>query len=394
MDADEAWRTTEAAWAAAVPDISGTLADHDVRHSLAVLHGMTTAGGGMVAGATTSLPERFGESRNYDYRYAWVRDQCYAGQAAARAGDLTLLDAAVSFVGSRILADGPDLKPAYTTSGGPVPSEQKLGLAGYPGGTDKIGNWVNKQFQLDAFGEALLLLACAAQHDRLDQKGWKAVGAAVDVIRTRRGDPEAGIWELDDEVWTHSRLSCIAGLRAVARQTDHATGAEWTALADSILADTAETSLHPAGRWQRTPDDERVDSALLIPAIRGALPTDDPRTVATLDAALDELGGTGYMYRFRQGPGPLGDSEGAFLLTGFITAIALEQQGRHVDAGRWFERNRAARGTPGIFAEEYDVSQRQMRGNLPQAFVHALFVEAAVALAAEPSDGSREHRGH
>lgn len=385
VNADHAWRSTEAEWASAVPDVSGTLADHDVRHSLAVLHGLTSRGGGMVAGATTSLPERFGENRNYDYRYAWIRDQCYAGQAAARAGDLALLDDAVSFVAARIIADGENLKPAYTTSGGPVPSEEPVGLPGYPGGTDKVGNWVNQQFQLDAFGEALLLLACGAEHGRLGQTGWTAVAKAVEVIRARHGEPEAGIWELGDEVWTHSRLSCVAGLRAVARQTDHATGAEWTALADTILADAASSSVHPTGRWQRTPDDDRIDSSLLIPAIRGALPADDPRTVATLDAALSELGGTGYMYRFRQGAGPLGDSEGAFLLVGFVTAIALEAQGRHVDAARWFERNRAARGTPGIFAEEYDVSQRQMRGNLPQAFVHAMFVEAAVTLAADPT---------
>lgn len=386
IDADEAWRTTEASWSMIVPDVTGTLADEDVRHSLAVLHGLTTRGGGMVAGATMSLPERFGENRNYDYRYAWIRDQCYAGQAAASVGDFALLDDAVTFVTGRLLADGKDLKPAYTTDGGPVPDEEKLGLPGYPGGTDKIGNWVNQQFQLDALGEALLLLACTAGHDRLPPDGWKAVELAIEVIRAKQGQPEAGIWELDDQVWTHSRLSCVAGLRAIADHAGTGRGADWSALADTILADTAQSGLHPSGRWQRTPTDDRVDSALLIPAVRGALPADDPRTIATLDAVLDELGGTGFMYRFRQSPGPLGDSEGAFLLSGFMTALALHQQGRPVEAARWFERNRAARGTPGVFSEEYDVAQRQMRGNLPQAFVDALFIETASTLTRTPEE--------
>ena len=86
----------------------------------------------MVA-ATMSLPERAGQGRNYDYRYAWIRDQCYTGQAVAVAGPHPLLDDAVRFVTERLLADGPDLKPAYTVAGGAVPGERSLQLPGYPG---------------------------------------------------------------------------------------------------------------------------------------------------------------------------------------------------------------------------------------------------------------------
>ncbi|MBW4031963.1 MAG: glycoside hydrolase family 15 protein [Acidobacteria bacterium] len=381
LDADELWRTTEMAWDAVVPAVSGTLADDDVRHSLAILHGLTTHGGGMVAGATTSLPERFGGAKNYDYRYAWIRDQCYVGQAAALVGDLRLLDDAVAFVSSRILADGADLKPAYTTDGGPVPDERHLDLPGYPGGADKVGNWVNQQFQLDSLGEALLLFAAAARQERLDETGSAAVAAAVDVIRERYRTPDAGIWELEDELWTHSRLSCVAGLRKIASISTSSDASGWSVLADEILADIGTTSLHPTGRWKRAVSDDRVDSALLIPAVRGALPPSDPRTIATLESALAELGDSGYMYRFRMDGDAPSQEEGAFLLSGFMTSLALHQQGRHVEAARWFERNRAARGTPGVFSEEYDVGQRQMRGNLPQAFVHALFIEAAATLA-------------
>jgi hypothetical protein len=375
--ADLLWSQTTAAWEKAVPPIRGTVADRDARHAYTVLRGLTSRQGGMVAGATTSLPERAEQGRNYDYRYAWIRDQCYAGQAVGAAGPYPLLDEAVGFVSDRVLADGPSLKPAYTIGGGAVPDERTLDLAGYPGGADKTGNWVNGQFQLDALGEALTLFAAAAEHDHLDTGHWRAVEAAVAAITKRGNDPEAGIWELDDQQWAHSKLTCVAGLRAIAAHAPSNQGAAWEALADRILADVSATCLHPTGRWQRSPADDRVDAALLIPALRGALPAEDPRTRATLTAVLQELEHEGYVYRFRQDDRPLHEAEGAFLLCGFTTSLALHQQGRQIEAVRMFERNRAACGTPGLFAEEYDIGQRQLRGNLPQAFVHALLLESA-----------------
>jgi GH15 family glucan-1,4-alpha-glucosidase len=378
-EAESLWAATSSAWSS-TQKVSGTLADRDAEHAAAVLRGLTSAGGGMVAGATMALPEHYERGKNYDYRYAWIRDQCYAGQAAAVTGQLDLLDAAVQFVTARLLSDGDQLKPAYTVDGGPVPDEHSLDLPGYPGGSDKVGNWVNNQFQLDAFGEALLLFAAATRVDRLGTDQWVAAAHAADAIEGRHNQPDAGIWELDNQRWTHSRLSCVAGLRAIAGFAPAPLAARWSSLADSILAETSRTSLHPTGRWQRTPSDPRIDSALLIPAVRGALPADDPRTVATLNAALAELSQDGYMYRFREDDKPLGMSEGAFLLCGFVTSLALHQQGRDLDAARWFERNRAACGTPGIFAEEFSVQQRQLRGNLPQAFVHALLLESSQRL--------------
>ncbi|MET7360079.1 glycoside hydrolase family 15 protein [Streptomyces sp. NPDC005562] len=385
VDPDTAWAATEASWARACPKPPETLATRDAHHALAVLRGLTSSGGGMVAAATMCLPERSGAGRNYDYRYAWIRDQCYAGIAAAGAGATGLLDSAVGFVAGRLLQDGPELKPAYTVTGGPVPSEQTLDLPGYPGGTDKIGNWVNQQFQLDAFGEALQLLAAAGHVDRLDSDGWRAVQTGVSAVEQLWNRPDAGIWEIDDRPWTHSRLSCVAGLRAIAglpgagRQVSRL-----TSLADAILAETSRTCLHPDGHWKRSPDDPGVDAALLLPPVRGALPADDPRTLATLRAVRQELVRDEYVYRFRHDRRPLGEAEGAFLLCGFMMALAEHQQGHTDRALRLFERNRAACGPPGLFSEEYDIIQRQLRGNLPQAFVHALLLECAGRLTEDP----------
>jgi alpha,alpha-trehalase len=379
-DPDELWRQTASAWQAAVPEFPDCLTPRDTRQSYAVLRGLTSREGGMVAAATTSLPERAEAGRNYDYRYVWIRDQCYAGRAVSVERPDPLLDDAVRFVTHRLLEHGDRMAPAYTITGERVPDQRQLGLDGYPGGYDIVGNWVNGQFQLDAFGESLLLLATAARHDRLDSEGRNAAEVAAETIAKRWTEPDAGIWEIEPQAWTHSRLTAVAGLRALAGMDPTGKGGDWLKLADRILADTAAHATAPGGHWQRSPDDAGLDAALLLPPLRGALPADDPRTVATLAAYRDALTRDGYAYRFRQDDRPLGDAEGSFLLCGFVMALATHQQGNELEALGWFERTRLACGPPHLFSEEFDISQHQLRGNLPQAFVHALMVEASIRL--------------
>jgi GH15 family glucan-1,4-alpha-glucosidase len=382
LDAEQAWRVTEEGWRDQVPALDGGLTPPDARQSYAVLRGLTSRGGGTVAAATTSLPEHAESGRNYDYRYVWIRDQCYLGEAIAACGPHPLLDDSLAFVTARVLDRGDHLAPAYTATGRPVPRQRRLNLPGYPGGDDIVGNKVGKQFQLDAFGETLLLLACAAQYDRLEPDHWKAAEIAADAIARRWTGPDAGIWELDRRAWTHSRLTASAGLRAIARvRPGSPQASEWLTLADGIIADTSAHALHPDGRWQRAADDPAVDAALLLPPLRGAVPADDPRTVATLLACLDELTQDGFAYRFRHDSRPLADAEGSFLLCGFVTALALDQRDEQIEARGWYERTRAACGPPQLFSEEYDVQQHQMRGNLGQAFVHALMLECSARLA-------------
>ncbi len=385
VDADTAWRETEQAWLERVGDFGHTIAPRDAAHAYAVMRGMSSTGGGMVAAATTSLPERADEGRNYDYRYVWIRDQCYAGEAAASAGALELMDDSARFITARLAEHGTELRPAYTGRGTPIPDEQSLGLEGYPGGNAVAGNRVRYQFQLDVFGEILLLLAACAQHDHLDDDGWRAAEVAAAAILARWHEPDAGVWELEPaRDWTHSRLICAAGLRAIAAHTHVSRrSSRWLATADAIVADTSSRALHRSGRWQRAPDDQRVDAALLLVGLRGAVANDDPRSTATCSAVERELSDDLFCYRFRPDQRELGEAEGAFVLCGLWMALALEQQGRRLQAARWFERNRAACGPPGLLSEEFDVSQRQLRGNLPQAFAHALLLECAATLRGE-----------
>ena len=386
------------------PDCADLIAASDARQAYAVLTGLTSSTGAMAAAATTSVPERLESVRNYDYRYAWIRDQCYTGLAVAAHGPHPLLTGAVRFITERVLADGPDLMPAYTVSGDPLPGERTMAVRGYPGGSAaRTGNRVHGQFQLDAFGEVLQLLAAAARLGVDGPDTWRAAHVAADAIGKRWSEPDAGVWELAPPNWAHSRLSCVAGLRAIAQAAGPArpmargggngasrngasSGAgpdagEWSSLADQILA-SLHDSVHPSGRWQRAPGDPRADASLLLPVIRGAVPADDPRARATIAEVAAELADDGFVYRFRHDDRPLHRTEGAFLLCGFWMALTALVAGDEVAAVRWFERNRAACGPAGIYTEEFDVHQHQLRGNLPQAFVHAALLECAVRLPA------------
>jgi alpha,alpha-trehalase len=391
-DPDQAWAATEETWSDVVPDCDDLIAARDARHAYAVLRGLTASTGAMVAAATTSLPEHLEGGRNYDYRYAWIRDQCYAGLAVAAHGPHPLLDGTIRFITERAMADGPGLMPAYTVAGQPIPDERGLRLRGYPGGTARAGNRVTSQFQLDGLGESLELFAAAARLDLMAEENWQAAAITADAIKQRWSQPDAGIWELEDRHWTHSRLTCVSGLRSLAVATAQGPpggparrqAAGWSALADSLAAGLTG-AVHPSGRWQRSPEDGRVDAALLLPVIRGTLPADDPRNRATVRAVQDELTEDGFVYRFRHDARPLHKSEGAFLLCGFWMAQVAHCYGDPAEAARWFERSRAACGPAGLYTEEYDVHQRQLRGNLPQAFVHAGLLECAARLSAAPT---------
>ena len=299
----------------------------------------------MVAAATTSLPERLEASRNYDYRYAWIRDQCYTGLALAAHGPHPMLAGTVRFITERLLADGPGMMPGYTVAGEPIAGERRLRLRGFPGGGAKTGNWVRRQFQLDAFGETLSLLAAAAGHDMLGEEEWRAAEVAASAIEKRWREPDAGIWELDDRRWAHSRLACVSGLRAIAGAASpgaaslmsgggggHRLAARWSSLADAI-AGSLRDCVHPSGRWQRAPDDERLDAALLLPVIRGGFTGGDPRNAATIEAVRTELAADGFVYRFRHDARPLHEAEGAFLLCGFWMA-QVEHAARQPGRGR------------------------------------------------------------
>lgn len=379
-DPDRFWSETQNFWYQHVPGFEESAAPRDSRHAYAVLRGLTAPGGGMVAAATLGLPERAEHGKNYDYRYVWLRDQAYAGLAVSVLEPLPLLDEAVAFTTARVLENGDHLRPAYRLDGSLPPAENHLDLPGYPGGAVVTGNWVRGQFQLDSMGELLQLYAASGRHDHLSSDDDRAVATIVETITSRWTEPDAGIWELEDDWWTQSRLACVAGLRVAARDMPGTDTTRLLSLADAIMAETSKRGLGTDGAWKRAPGRAGVDASLLLAPVRGALPADDPRSRATLAAVTEQLGQDGYLYRYAADDRPLGSAEGAFLMCGFAMSLAQLADGNRVEAYRWFERQRAACGTPGLLSEEFDVRQRQLRGNLPQGFVHALLLEASQVL--------------
>ncbi|WP_323097439.1 glycoside hydrolase family 15 protein [Intrasporangium sp. YIM S08009] len=400
VEAPDAWRATERWWSEQVPAFEDVVGRRDARMAYAVLRGLTTSGGGMVAAPTLGLPERAEAGRNFDYRYVWLRDQAYAGLAVSVHEPLPLLPELVDVTTARILEHGHDLAPAYSVTGALPPEESTLDLPAYPGGADVVGNWVRGQFQLDTPGELLQLYASAARHDLLTAEDATAAETLVDVIAARWTQPDAGIWELDPDWWTHSRLACVGGLRRIAQHGPGALSDRADSLADAVLAETSRRCLSPGGAWLRRPGRPELDASLLLPGVRGALAPTDPRSLATIAAVEKDLSADGYLYRNRPDDRPLGEAEGAFLLCGFAMCLAHWGAGHEVEAFRWFERQRAAAGPAGLFAEEFDVEQHQLRGNLPQGFVHALLLECAQRLGGEPdrdpcgeSSGDPRHAG-
>ena len=342
VDPEHAWHATETAWSNAVPPFADSAAPEDTRRAYAVMRGLTAPGGGTVAATTLGLPERAEAGRNYDYRYVWLRDQAYVGIAAGVQQPLPLLDGAVAFATARVLEHGDRLAPAYRLDGRLPPREQTLDLPGYPGGRAAVGNWVRGQFQLDSLGEILQLYATSGRHDHLNADDNAAVNQAIELIKRHWREPDAGVWEVEQAWWTHSRLACVAGLRSIARNVDREQAVRVATLADQIMAETSRRCLADDGSWRQRPDRAGADAALLLPPVRGPVPARDPRSLATLDKVTRELVRDGYVYRYAVDDLPLREAEGAFLMCGF--ALSIAQRGRPGARGEQIVRTAAGGG--------------------------------------------------
>ena len=350
--------------------------------------------GGMVAAATTSLPERAEAGRNYDYRYVWIRDQCYAGQAVAAAGPHPLLDDAVRFITDRVLADGDQLAPAYTSTGDPVPDQRHPGPARLPRRhtTSSATGSTNNSNSTPSARPAAVRRRRPPRPD--GHRSWRAAEALaagdrrpLDGTRRRHlGNRQPAL----DPQPAHLRRR-TAGHRPARRRPRR------RRLADPRRQNRRRHRRHltaphrplatlPQRPRARTPHCCSHRSA-------GRCPPTTPAPSPPWTAYLRDLTVDGYAYRFRHDQRPLDEAEGSFTFCGFLVALALHQQHQPVDATAWFERTRSACGSPGLYSEEYDTTERQLRGNLPQAFVHALHLETAARISA-PHETDTGHHSH
>ncbi|HEY4376832.1 MAG TPA: glycoside hydrolase family 15 protein, partial [Acidimicrobiales bacterium] len=379
--------------------------DEAIQRSLVVLKGLTYAPtGGIVAAATTSLPEAIGGPRNWDYRYCWLRDATFTLMSLMQAGYEEEATAWRDWL-MRAVAGRPDeVQIMYGPTGEHRLTELELDwLPGYEGSTPvRVGNAAHGQFQLDVFGEVLDALhqARALDRGRNALYHWRLESNLVEVVAKCWSQPDDGLWEVRGgrRHFTHSKvMAWVAVDRAIRSAVDEGLDApldRWKALRDEIRAEVLAKGLDDKGRFVQSYGSTALDASLLMVPLVGFLPADDPRVVATVKGIQDELTDQGFVRRYdpSEADDGLAGSEGTFLMCTFWMADVLAMQGRTHEAREIFERLLALRNDVGLLAEQYDPTTKRMLGNFPQAFSHTALVQTAIALAQEDGKAPRAQR--
>jgi GH15 family glucan-1,4-alpha-glucosidase len=385
-----AWRD----WSERTADL-GTPEAAGVKRSALVLRALTyEPTGAVAAAATASLPEAPGGVRNWDYRYAWVRDSTFAARALADLGHEDEANRFRRFVERSSAGHAEDLRIAYGVGGERRIPELELDLDGYRGARPvRIGNNAGAQFQLDALG--LLVDLTYRWHQRghsPDDDHWRFLADLVDRAAEAWPEPDRGLWEWRGEPrhFVHSKVMCWAaldrGLRLARECLRKAPERRWERVRDEIREAVERDGVdQERGAFIQAFGHPRPDGALLLIPLVDFVPFDDPRMLATTDWIRDELGWGGLVRRYDEDDG-LPGREGAFLACSFWLAEALVRQGRADEARAAFDAALSTGNELGIFTEEHDPERGMATGNVPQALTHLSHISAALALADAPRD--------
>ena len=346
--------------------------------------------GAVVAAPTTSLPEVMGGRRNWDYRYAWIRDSSFSSRAFAAVGCVEEADRFRAFMLRSAAGHADDLQVLYGVGGERRLSGQTLDdLHGYRGSRPaRIGNDAIQQLQLDAYGEIVNLIW--RWHRRGHSPGdddWRFVVSLIDHAAERWQQPDSGIWEWPGkpEHFVHSKVLCWSaldrGIRLAKECMRRAPVRRWKGVRDEIR-DAIETRGFDQARGTFTQvfDRSEVDAALLLLPTVEFVAWNDERMLGTIDAVREDLdAGDGLLYRYRRRDG-LPGREGAFLCCSFWLVECLARGGRVAEARPIFDRVLARANDVGLFSEELDPGSGELLGNFPQALTHLAHIDAAVAL--------------
>jgi GH15 family glucan-1,4-alpha-glucosidase len=355
----------------------------EVRRALITLKALTYAPtGGIVAAATTSLPEQLGGPRNWDYRYCWLRDATFTLQALLGTGYVAEAMAWREWLLRAVAGDPADLQIMYGLDGTRrIPEFTVDWLSGYQGATPvRVGNAAADQFQLDVWGEVLdgLHLARETGIDT-SAAAWDMQRALLDFLEGNWRRPDNSLWEVRGrrQHFVHSKVMAWAGLdRAVTAVTRHGLDGpvdRWRAVRDEIHAEVCARG-YDADRNTFTQfyGSSGLDAALLLIPRVGFLPWTDRRVTGTIDAVQRDLCDDDFLLRYRPQADAnvdgLPGTEGAFLACAFWLVDALHGTGRIGRAERLYERLLALRNDVGLLSEEYDPTSRRQLGNTPQAF--------------------------
>jgi GH15 family glucan-1,4-alpha-glucosidase len=404
----ESLRRTEAYWQgwASGANVGEEWKDAVMR-SLLVLKGLTyQPTGGIIASATSSLPEQIGGSRNWDYRFCWLRDATFTLYALLDAGYTDEADAWRRWLLRAIGGSPAQMQVLYGPACERMLFEHDLEhLSGYENSRPvRIGNAASRQFQLDVYGEVLDAMHQARRRGlEGNPNAWRLQRHLIQFVIGHWQDEDRGIWEVrsPSRHFTHSKvMTWVAMDRAVQACEKFGLDGDitaWREVRERIHREICARGYHEKrGTFVQSFDGEELDASLLMIPLVGFLPPNDPRVISTITAIERELVQDGLVLRYRNiaeiDKIPYG--EGAFLPCSFWLADCMNITGRPDEAREFFEHLLSLRNDLGLLSEEYDTSASRLIGNFPQAFSHVAIINTACNLGKEHGPASERGRSH
>jgi GH15 family glucan-1,4-alpha-glucosidase len=370
--------------------------DHDaaVLRSLLVLRALTHRDtGGIVAAATASLPEEFGGSRNWDYRYTWLRDAALTIEVMVAHGFTRGATQWRDWLLRAVAGDAEDLRIMYGLGGERELDEKELPhLAGYEGSRPvRIGNGAADQYQADVPGEVMIALAALRNAGVAETRyTWRLQKEILRYCERNLDCPDHGIWEMrgDLHFFTHGRVMLWAafdqGVRAVEQHGLDGDADRWRELRERLRREVEDRGWNERIRsFTQTYDADEVDASLLQLPHTGFVTYDDPRMLATVARIENDLlDGAGLLHRYRTAAGldGLTGEEYPFLICSFWLVEQYAHTGRTDEARSLMKRLVGLANDVGLLSEEYDPATRRLAGNFPQAFSHLGLIRGADAL--------------
>ena len=363
-----------------------------IQRSALAIKGLTyMPTGATVAALTTSLPETPGGERNWDYRYAWMRDSTFTLQALHYLNLDWEADEFMQFVADVEANEDGALQIMYGIDGRRDLTETtRDDLSGYAGARPvRVGNGAFDQRQNDVFGAVLdSVLLHTRRSERLPRRLWPVVQSQAECATRVWREPDQGIWEARGEPqhYVSSKLMCWVALDRASKlaeiRGDPELTAKWRTVADEIRADILEHGVSEKGVLRQHYATDALDASTLLAAIFGFLPGSDERLRASVLAIQDELTENGFVLRYRTDETDDGMSgkEGTFIICSFWLVSALAVVGERQSARDLMEKLLRVASPLGLYAEEFDGETGRHLGNFPQAFSHLALIEAAARI--------------